>query len=95
MRKYRLLQGMIIAASACLVQGTAVGGSTGQDCKDDVTLVVTQPQETAPPIAPVAAKTEVTPRTEREPVDSGDRTRMMSYIILRGLQGAGPFLGGR
>lgn len=96
MRKYRLLPGMIIAASACLAQSAAVAGSAGQDCRDDVPMVVSQQPETTPAVAPVAVKTtEAAPRSEREASASGDRTRTMSYIILRGLQGAGPFLSSR
>ena len=92
MRKYRLLQGIIIAASACLVQ-SAVAGSN--DCRDDTPLVVSQQQETTPAIAPVAVKAEAALRSEREQTASGDRQRTLSYIILRGLQDVGPFLGSR
>ena len=95
MRKYRVLQGFIVAASFCLAQ-SAVAGSTGEACQDDTTLIVSQQQETTPAIAPVAVKTtEAAPRSEREPAQTGDRNRTMGYIILRGLQGAGPFLGSR
>jgi hypothetical protein len=94
MRKYRLLQGMTIAALACLGQ-SAVAGSADQACQDDTPVVVSQPQAATPAIAPVAIRTEAAPRSEREPAQFDDRTRTMSYIILRGLQGAGPFLGSR
>ena len=77
-------------------QGLNIAGSAGQDCRDDVPMVVSQQPETTSAVAPVAVKTtEAAPRGEREASASGERTRTMSYIILRGLQGAGPFLGSR
>lgn len=103
MRKYRHLPRSIgVAAIACVLQATAFAPALAGPMTDDAargspTIAMPLPAdlETAAvsAIAPAAAKPA--PRADREAIEPGERTRIVSYLILRGLQGAGPFLGAR
>jgi len=81
MRSYRLLSTIAVAALACLAHGSAVAGPINSDGQ---ALAVVSPLQ-APADASLAAKTS----------EPGERTRLVSYLILRGLQGASPLVGGR
>lgn len=103
MRKYRLLPHSLgVAAIACLIQSsvssTALAGPMGHEPARELPISAIAPAgdaETAAAvaIAPAAAKPEPAHRGESGPAEPGERTRLVSYLILRGLQGAGPFLG--
>lgn len=86
MRKHRLFATVIIAAVAYLAHGSADAGLIRSDVRSSALIDVAAQAQTL--------KAESS-RMVREPTDAGERTRLVSYLILRGLQGAGGFLAAR
>lgn len=103
MHKYRQFAGAIgIAVFAALTSGMGAGTTLAGPIADDpaldrrqVSLLAPSPTEGGMAIAPPLAKPSPTQRSDREASEPSERTRIVSYLILRGLQGAGPFLGAR
>ncbi|WP_162914884.1 hypothetical protein [Desertibaculum subflavum] len=103
MHTYRQFTGAIgIAVFAALTPGMGAGialaGPISHDHALDrrhVSLLAPSPTEGGMAIAPPLAKPSPTQRSDREASEPGERTRIVSYLILRGLQGAGPLLGAR
>ena len=86
MRRHRLLSIFGIAAAAYMTHGSANAGPIHSDDPSRGLIVVAAPAETM--------KAD-SGRAFREPTDADERTRLVSYLILRGLQGAGGFLAAR
>lgn len=105
MRKYQILpRSFGVAAMACLLQSAVSGYASAGPMTDDTTRrheavgipLLADPEAAAvSAIAPAAAKPASPSRSDRDAVDPDERRRIVSYLILRGLQGAGPLLGAR
>jgi hypothetical protein len=95
MQGYPLARIVIATAMACLI-GAPHGSALAGPMPDDRSLLVAAalPPEAMPTARPAVAS-EPARRVDREAVEPAERSRIVSYLILRGLQGAGPFLGAR
>jgi hypothetical protein len=92
MRTNKLVPIFVIAAFAAFAHGPTLAGPMPDP--EDVLLVTSALPKagTTASSQALSLTVDTSDRAERE-TSPGERTRIVSYLILRGLQGAGPFLG--